>query len=244
MTAPKGERVAKVMARAGLCSRREAERWIAMGRVAVNGQILDTPAVTVTAADTVTVDDTPLNAPERTRLWRHHKPRGLVTTHRDPQGRPTVFERLPADMGRVISVGRLDLNSEGLLLLTNNGELARRLELPETGWTRRYRVRVYGGVDEGKLAALAKGAKIGGVAYGPIRAALDSRKGANAWLTVSLAEGRNREVRRVLEHLGLKVNRLIRLAYGPFQLGRLERGAVAPIPRKVIAEQLGEGIVL
>ena len=244
MTAPKGERIAKVMARAGLCSRREAERWIVAGRVAVNGQVLETAAVTVTAADTVTVDGKPLAAPERSRLWRYHKPPGLMTTHRDPQGRPTVFERLPADMGRVISVGRLDLNSEGLLLLTNNGELARRLELPETGWTRRYRVRVYGTVDEDRLAALAKGAKVGGVAYGPIRAKLDSHKGSNAWLTVSLAEGRNREVRRVLEPLGLTVNRLIRLAYGPFQLGRLERGAVAPIPRKVIAEQLGEGFAL
>ena len=244
MTAPKGERIAKVMARAGLCSRREAERWIVAGRVAVNGQVLETAAVTVTAADSVTVDGKPLAAPERSRLWRYHKPPGLMTTHRDPQGRPTVFERLPADMGRVISVGRLDLNSEGLLLLTNNGELARRLELPETGWTRRYRVRVYGTVDEDRLAALAKGAKVGGVAYGPIRAKLDSHKGSNAWLTVSLAEGRNREVRRVLEPLGLTVNRLIRLAYGPFQLGRLERGAVAPIPRKVIAEQLGEGFAL
>ena len=154
-----------------------------------------------------------------------------MTTHRDPEGRPTVFERLPADMGRVISVGRLDLNSEGLLLLTNNGELARRLELPSTGWTRRYRVRVYGAVDEGRLAALAKGAKVGAVAYGPIRATLDSHKGSNAWLTVSLAEGRNREVRRVLEPLGLTVNRLIRLAYGPFQLGRLERGATSPSPQ-------------
>lgn len=244
MTTPKGERVAKVMARAGLCSRREAERWIAAGRVAINGRVLETAAVTVTAADTVTVDGKPLAAPERSRLWRYHKPPGLLTTHRDPEGRPTVFERLPADMGRVISVGRLDLNSEGLLLLTNNGELARRLELPSTGWTRRYRVRVYGAVDEGRLAALAKGAKVGAVAYGPIRATLDSHKGSNAWLTVSLAEGRNREVRRVLEPLGLTVNRLIRLAYGPFQLGRLERGATSPIPRKVIAEQVGGGFAL
>ena len=244
MTTPKGERVAKVMARAGLCSRREAERWIAAGRVAINGRVLETAAVTVTAADSVTVDGKPLAAPERSRLWRYHKPPGLVTTHRDPEGRPTVFERLPADMGRVISVGRLDLNSEGLLLLTNNGELARRLELPSTGWTRRYRVRVYGAVDEGRLAALAKGAKVGAVAYGPIRATLDSHKGSNAWLTVSLAEGRNREVRRVLEPLGLTVNRLIRLAYGPFQLGRLERGATSPIPRKVIAEQVGGGFAL
>ena len=155
-----------------------------------------------------------------------------------------MFERLPADMGRVISVGRLDLNSEGLLLLTNDGGLARHLELPATGWTRRYRVRVFGAVDEKRLAELAKGARVDGVSYGPIRAQLDSRKGANAWLTVSLAEGRNREVRRVLEHLGLTVNRLIRLAYGPFQLGGLKRGIVAPIPRKVVAEQLGEGFAL
>ena len=244
MTAPKGERVAKVMARAGLCSRRQAERWIAAGRVAVNGRVLETAAVTVTAVDTVTVDGKPLAAPERARLWRYHKPPGLVTTHRDPEGRSTVFERLPAGMGRVISVGRLDLNSEGLLLLTNDGELARHLELPGTGWTRRYRVRVFGAVDEERLALLAKGITIGGVSYGPIRAQLDSRKGANAWLTVSLTEGRNREVRRVLDHLGLTVNRLIRLAYGPFQLGRLERGAVAAIPRKVVAEQLGEGFAL
>ena len=244
MTAPKGERVAKVMARAGLCSRRQAERWIAARRVAVNGQVLETAAITVTAADIVTVDGKPLAAPERSRLWRYHKPPGLVTTHNDPEGRPTVFERLPADMGRVISVGRLDLNSEGLLLLTNDGELARHLELPDTGWTRRYRVRVFGAVDEERLAALAKRITIGGVSYGPIRAQLDSRKGANAWLTVSLAEGRNREVRRVLERLGLTVNRLIRLAHGPFQLGRLERGAVAAIPRKVVAEQLGEGFAL
>jgi 23S rRNA pseudouridine2605 synthase len=244
MTTPKGERIAKVMARAGLCSRRQAERWIATGRVAVNGQVLDTAALNVTAADTVTVDGKPLAAPERSRLWRYHKPPGLVTTHSDPEGRPTVFERLPADMGRVISVGRLDLNSEGLLLLTNDGELARRLELPDTGWTRRYRVRVFGTVNEDRLASLAKGAKVGAVSYGPIRAQLDSRKGANAWLTVSLSEGRNREVRRVLEHLGLTVNRLIRLAYGPFQLGGLKRGTVAPIPRKVIAEQLGGGLAL
>jgi len=242
--APKGERIAKVMARAGLCSRRESERWIAAGRVAVNGQVLETAALNVAATDTVTVDGKPLAAPERARLWRYHKPPGLMTTHRDPQGRPTVFDRLPADLGRVISVGRLDLNSEGLLLLTNDGNLARRLELPETGWTRRYRVRVYGTVDEDKLAALAKGTEVGGLAYGPIRANLDSHKGSNAWLTISLAEGRNREVRRALEPLGLTVNRLIRLAYGPFQLGGLKRGAVAPIPRKVIAEQLGEGFAL
>ncbi|HJO72340.1 MAG TPA: pseudouridine synthase [Rhodospirillales bacterium] len=242
MTAPKGERIAKVMARAGLCSRRQAERWIATGRVAVNGQVLDTAVLNVTAADTVTVDGKPLAAPERSRLWRYHKPPGLVTTHSDPEGRPTVFERLPADMGRVISVGRLDLNSEGLLLLTNDGELARRLELPDIGWTRRYRVRAFGAVDEDRLAALAKGTKVGAVSYGPIRARLDSRKGANAWITVSLTEGHNREVRRVLKHLGLTVNRLIRLAYGPFQLGGLKRGTVAPIPRKVIAEQLGEGL--
>lgn len=237
----KGERVAKVLARAGLCSRREAERWIAAGRVAVDGETLATPAVLVTAESRVTVDGEPIPAAEQARLWRYHKPPGLVTTHRDAQGRPTVFERLPPTLPRVVSVGRLDLNSEGLLLLTNDGGLARRLELPATGWTRRYRARVHGPVDEARLAALEKGVTVSGVAYGPIRARLDSRRGANAWLTVSLQEGRNREVRKVLAHLGLQVTRLIRVAYGPFQLGKLPRGAVRDVPAKVLREQLRGG---
>ncbi len=237
----KGDRIAKVMARAGLCSRRQAERWIADGRVAVDGKTLTTPAVTVSGENTVLVDGQPLPAAAPARLWRYHKPVGLVTSHADPQGRPTVFARLPDALPRVISIGRLDLNSEGLLLLTNDGGLARRLELPETGWTRRYRVRVYGRPDERKLKALENGVTVSGLTYGPIKAVLDKQSRANAWLTVSLEEGRNREIRKVMEHLGLEVNRLIRLAYGPFQLGNLGRGQVAEITGKVLKEQLGKG---
>ncbi|HTO82642.1 MAG TPA: pseudouridine synthase [Methylomirabilota bacterium] len=235
-----GERIAKVMARAGLCSRRDAERWIADGRVAVDGKVLTTPAVVVEADARITVDGKPIPARESTRLFRYHKPRGLVTTARDPQGRPTVFANLPADLPRLVTVGRLDLNSEGLLLLTNDGELARRLELPANAWTRRYRVRVHGEVEPAKLAALAKGITIEGVAYGPVRAALDRQQGGNAWLTMSLTEGKNREVRRICEHLGWTVSRLIRIAYGPFQLGDLPSGAVEEVPAKVLREQLGE----
>jgi len=233
------ERIAKVLARAGLCSRRDAERWIAAGRVSVDGRVLTTPAVAVTAANDVRVDGAPLPSPERPRLWRYHKPIGLVTTHRDEKGRPTVFDALPKELPRVVSVGRLDLNSEGLLLLTNDGALARRLELPATGWLRRYKVRVHGEVDPDRLAALEKGITIAGTAYGPIRASLEREQGSNAWIALALREGKNREVRRVLEHLGLPVTRLIRLSFGPFQLGNLARGAVAEVPRKVLAEQLG-----
>jgi len=240
MTERSGDRIAKVLARAGVCSRREAERLIADGRVAVNGKTLESPAFTVTPEDRITVDGQAVRAAEERRLWRYHKPAGLLTSHGDPKGRPTVFERLPDTLPRVVSVGRLDLNSEGLLLLTNDGGLARTLELPETGWTRRYRVRAYGTVDEGRLARLEKGVTIEGVAYGPIRARLDSVKGGNVWLSVSLREGKNREVRKVMEHMGLFVNRLIRVAYGPFQLGNLKRGDVAEISRGVLREQLGK----
>ena len=233
------ERIAKVMARAGLCSRRDAERWVAEGRVAVDGTVLTSPAVTVTAENEVRVDGRPLPGPERARLWRYHKPAGLVTTHRDEKGRPTVFGALPAELPRLVSIGRLDLNSEGLLLLTNDGALARRLELPATGWVRRYRVRVHGFVDPARLAGLARGTTVDGIAYGPIRAQLDREQGSNAWVTLSLEEGKNREVRRVLEHLGYPVTRLIRLAYGPFQLGHLARGAIEEVPKKVLADQLG-----
>jgi 23S rRNA pseudouridine2605 synthase len=234
-----GERVAKFLARAGVCSRRDAERLIAEGRVKLNGKVLDTPAVKVTAKDRVSVDGRPIGAAEPTRLWRYHKPSGLVTTHRDPAGRATVFEHLPKDMPRVISVGRLDLSSEGLLLLTNDGALARRLELPANGWLRRYRARAFGRVEQAELDRLKDGITVDGVRYGPIEAKLE-RAAANSWITLSLSEGKNREVRRVLEALGLKVNRLIRIAYGPFQLGTLAPGAVEEIPRKALKEQLGK----
>ena len=234
-----GERIAKRLARAGLCSRREAERWIAEGRVAVGGEVLTSPAVVVRPGDRVTVDGKPLPAPEATRLWRYHKPRGLICAERDPQGRASVFDRLPPALPRVVSVGRLDVASEGLLLLTNDGALARTLELPATGWLRRYRVRVFGRPDPEGLAALAGGVTVDGVSYGPIEAALDRRQGGNAWLTLSLREGRNREVRNVMTYLGLSVNRLIRVAFGPFQLGKLAPGAVREVPRRVLADQLG-----
>ncbi|MBT3660514.1 MAG: rRNA pseudouridine synthase [Rhodospirillaceae bacterium] len=234
----KGERIAKVVARAGLCSRREAERWIADGRIAVNGKVLETPAVTVTDVDMVMVDGNPLPGAEKIRLWRYHKPPGLMTTNSDPEGRPTIFERLPRELPRVITVGRLDMMSEGLLLLTNDGGLARRLELPETGWARRYRARVHGHVDEARLANLAKGVTVEGVRYGPITAELESQQRSNAWLGIRLNEGKNREIRRVLAHLGLDVTRLIRTAYGPFQMGNMRRGDVDEIKGKVLKEQL------
>ena len=233
-----GERIAKRLARAGLCSRRDAERWIAEGRVAVNSRVLDSPACVVRPGDIVQVDGKVIPEPEPARLWRYHKPSGLVTTARDEKGRETVFDRLPSDLPRVVSIGRLDLTTEGLLLLTNDGELARFLELPATGWTRRYRVRVFGEVDEKQLAALEKGPTIEGVKYGPIEAVLDRIQGRNAWLTVSLKEGKNREIRKVMEALGLQVNRLIRVAYGPFQLGKLEEGAVEEVPKRVVREQI------
>lgn len=235
-----GERIAKRLARAGLCSRREAERWIAEGRVRLDGKILKTPAVTVTADSRILVDGKPLPAEEPTRLWRYHKPRGLVTTHKDPEGRTTVFERMPPELPRVISIGRLDFNTEGLLLLTNDGALARHMELPSTGWTRRYRVRVHGKPDPARLEALDKGITVEGVRYGPIQARVDSEKGANAWLSLALQEGKNREVRRVLEHLGLEVTRLMRLSYGPFQLGDLARGEVKQVPNRTLRDQLGK----
>lgn len=240
LTEAPGERIAKFLARAGVCSRRDAERLIAEGRVSVNNRRLETPAFKVTPEDLVRVDGRPIAAPDATRLWRYHKPAGLMTTHRDPQGRPTVFERLPPELPRVISIGRLDLNSEGLLLLTNDGALARRLELPANQWIRRYRARAHGTITQPELDRLAEGLEVGGVRYGPIQAQLDHVGPSNVWITLSLTEGKNREVRRVLEHLGLKVNRLIRVAYGPFQLGLLPPGAVEEAPRKVLREQLSQ----
>ncbi|MBV9758353.1 MAG: rRNA pseudouridine synthase [Alphaproteobacteria bacterium] len=234
----RGERIAKWLARAGVASRREAERLLGAGQVRLNRQTVTHPATFVRPGDLVQVGAAVVEPPARPRLWRYHKPPGLVTTHRDPQGRPTVFEKLPPGLPRVLSIGRLDLASEGLLLLTNDGALARRLELPANGWIRRYRVRVHGPVDEAALAALARGISVEGVRYGPIEAGLDSRRGTNAWLAVALREGRNREVRRVMAQLGLAVTRLIRVSYGPFQLGNLPRGAVQEIPAKVLREQL------
>jgi 23S rRNA pseudouridine2605 synthase len=237
--AQQGERIAKVLARAGLCSRRDAERWIAEGRVAVNGAVLTTPAFTVTRGDRIAVDGNPVPDRERTRLWLYHKPRGLVTTARDPQGRRTVFEALPPDMPRVVTVGRLDLNTEGLLLLTNDGGLARVLELPSTGWLRRYRVRAHGTVDADALKGLADGIAIDGILYGAIEAAVDRVQGSNVWLTLGLREGKNREVKRVLAHLGLVTNRLIRVSFGPFQLGDLALGQLREVSGRVLRDQLG-----
>jgi 23S rRNA pseudouridine2605 synthase len=234
------ERVAKVIARAGLCSRRTAESWVVEGRVAVNGIVLKTPAVTVTPSDRITVDDEPLPERERTRLWLYHKPRGLVTTNHDPEGRPTVFERLPRDLPRVLTIGRLDINTEGLLLLTNDGGLARILELPETGWLRRYRVRAYGRIAQTELDKLADGVSVDGILYGAIEASLDKEQGDNVWLTIALREGKNREIKKVLEHLGLSVNRLIRVSFGPFQLAELPEGEVREIRGRVLRDQLGE----
>ncbi len=230
------ERIARRLARAGLCSRREAERWIADGRVTVDGEVLTTPAVVVGAESRITVDGKPLPAAAPTRLWRYHKPRGLICTRHDPRGRPTVFAALPPELPRLISVGRLDINSEGLLLLTNDGALARRLELPATGWLRRYRVRAHGRPDPEALASLARGVTVDGVAYGPAIATVDRQRGSNAWLVIDLREGKNREVRRLLAHIGLTVNRIIRVAYGPIELGKLRSGAVDEVPARVIAK--------
>lgn len=238
-TEPKGERIAKRIARAGICSRRDAERLIEDGRVKVNGKVLNTPAFLVQAGDRIQVDGTALPEAESTRLWRYHKPSGLVTSHKDPEGRPTVFQKLPPELPRLISIGRLDLNTEGLLLLTNDGALARELELPSTGWVRRYRVRAHGKIEQIALDQLKKGIEIEGVRYGEIDARLDKVQGGNVWVSMSLREGKNREIKKVLEHMGLQVNRLIRLSYGPFQLGDLQRGEVKEVPRRTMREQLG-----
>src|SRR6266513_1411054 len=237
-----GERIARRIARAGLCSRREAEQWILAGRVEVNGKKIASPALDVRAADRIRVDGKALPERERTRLFLYHKPRGLVTSARDPQGRPTIFERLPKHLPRLVSVGRLDLTTEGLLLLTNDGGLARVLELPKTGWLRRYRVRAHGKVSQAALDALAAGITVDGIRYGPIEARLDREQGSNLWLTFAMREGKNREIRNVLGALGLQVNRLIRISFGPFQLRELAEGAVEEVATRVLREQIGERI--
>ena len=235
-----GERIAKVIARAGLCSRRDAERLIEEGRVKLNGRVLTTAATNVTAKDTVLVDNLPLPHKEETRLWRYHKPAGLVVSNRDPEGRPTIFHKLRDQLPRVMSIGRLDINTEGLLLLTNDGELARFLELPATGWLRRYRVRAFGHIDEAALKKLEKGVEIDGVRYGSIEAKIERVQGDNTWLEIAIREGKNREVKRICEHLGLQVNRLIRTSFGPFQLGELPRGGVEEVPTRMMKANIGD----
>jgi 23S rRNA pseudouridine2605 synthase len=237
-----GERIAKVLARAGVCSRRDAERLIANGRVSVDGEVLTSSALNVTDKNVITVDGEPLQEAEETRVWRYHKPPGTITTARDPKGRPTVFDRMPPGMPRVVSVGRLDYNTEGLLLLTNDGELARYLELPRNEWLRRYRVQVNGHVGPKKLASVANGVIISGVRYGPVKIEIEEGKddGANHWLSVTIREGKNREVRNIMAHLGLKVLRLVRVEYGPFSLGRLARGSIEEVPPRVLRKSLRE----
>ncbi|MEM7171491.1 MAG: pseudouridine synthase [Pseudomonadota bacterium] len=236
-----GERVAKVIARAGLCSRREAEKLIEQGRVEVDGKTLETPATIVTSDNSIRVDGEVLPAAEPPRMWRYHKPSGQITTRHDPEGRPTVFDDLPPDLPRVLTIGRLDLTTEGLLLFTNDGELKRRLELPSTGWVRRYRVRVFGPVTQARLDGLAEGLTVEGLRYGPIIAKLERQLKSNSWLSIAIKEGKNREIRKICEHLGLSVSRLIRLSYGPFQLGALKKGEIEEVSAKVLREQLGIG---
>ena len=238
------ERLAKFLARCGVCSRRDAEELIKQKRVTVNGEIVDTPAFNVEGNEKILLDGEKLPEIEQTRLWLYHKPAGLLTTHKDTAARATVFDHLPAGLPRVISVGRLDLNSEGLLLLTNNGELTRKLELPENGWSRRYKVRVHGFVNKKKLEDLAKGTVVDGINYGPVKAELESQNGTNSWLIVTLNEGKNREIRKLMKSIGLEVARLIRLSYGPFQLGSLKKGEVREVPQKVLKEQLGSKVNL
>jgi 23S rRNA pseudouridine2605 synthase len=237
--APDAERIAKRLARAGVASRREAERMIEAGRVKVNGKKIDSPALNVVGEDKIEVDGEVLAEAERTRLWRYYKPTGLVTSNKDEQGRKTVFDMLPTDLPRVMSVGRLDLNSEGLLLLTNDGELKRKLELPTTGWLRRYRVRAHGRPNEKMLAPLKRGITVDGERFKPMQVEIERQQGANVWLTIGLREGKNREIRRALESLGMTVSRLIRLSYGPFQLGDMKEGAVEEIKGKILRDQLG-----
>jgi 23S rRNA pseudouridine2605 synthase len=235
---PPSERIAKALARAGIASRRDVERMIAAGRVSVDGAVLTTPAFLIDRLDRVRVDGKPVGRAEASRLWRYHKPRGVVTTDKDPEGRPTVQAQLPTKLGRVVTVGRLDVATEGLLLLTNDGELARWMELPVNALPRRYKVRVFGTPDAAALAGLAAGITVDGVAYGPVKAMIARRQTSNAWLDVTLYEGKNREIRKLMRHLGLEVNRLIRQGYGPFHLGQLKPGQVEPVPVKTLRDGL------
>ncbi len=235
-----GERIAKVIARAGVCSRREAERLIEAGRVTFNHKILKTAAQNVTSQDEVRIDGRLLPKKEVSRLWRYHKLDGLVVSHNDPQGRPSVFDKLAQQLPRVVSIGRLDINTEGLLLLTNDGEISRKLELPSSGWIRRYRVRAYGHMSDEGFAAVANGVEIEGVRYGPIEAKVEKSQGDNVWMNIAIKEGKNREVKKICEYLGLQVNRLIRVSFGPFQLGELKRGGIEEIPHKFWSAQLGD----
>ncbi|MEP3844381.1 MAG: pseudouridine synthase [Paracoccaceae bacterium] len=237
--APPGDRIAKVIARAGLASRRGAEDIVRAGRVAVNGKVIDSPALNVTTSDKISVDGKPLQAAEPARLWRYHKPTGLVTSAKDEKGRATIFDKLPEDLPRVMSVGRLDINSEGLLLLTNDGELKRKLELPSTGWMRRYRVRIHGRPSDESFKPLRDGLTVEGERFQSMQITLDRQQGANAWATIGLREGKNREIRRAMEAVGLTVNRLIRLSYGPFQLGDLTQGTVEEVRPRIMRDQLG-----
>lgn len=241
MTEKQGERIAKRLALVGICSRREAERLIEAGRIKVDGEVLTSPALNVTSANKITFDGKAIGAPDQPRVWRYHKTAGTITTNSDPQGRPTVFEKLPPELPRVVSVGRLDFNTEGLLLLTNDGEIARHMELPVNAWLRHYRVRVYGDVSAKKLAELAKGVTISGIRYDSVKAEMEKEKaeGHNSWLSVTIREGKNREVSKIMEHLGLQVTRLIRTSFGPFQLGKLPRGNIEEVPRRILRESLG-----
>lgn len=233
------ERIAKFIASSGICSRRAAEELILQKRVTVNGETVESPAFNVEGDEVIKLDGEKISQAPETRVWLYYKPVGLVTTHKDEKGRPTVFENLPKDMPRVISVGRLDMNSEGLLILTNSGELSRKLELPENGWSRRYKVKVHGRIIKSKLSELEKGVTIDGIRYAPAKIDFDVEKGTNSWFTITLKEGKNREIRNLMKYAGLDVARLIRISYGPFQLGNMKKGEVREVNKKALKEQLG-----
>jgi 23S rRNA pseudouridine2605 synthase len=234
-----GNRIAKILSRRGVCSRREAEKLILQGKVTVNGTLISSPALNLKETDVIIVNGKTVGQEQQTRLWRYHKPLDLVTSTKDEKGRITVFETLPDHMPKVMSIGRLDINSEGLLLLTNDGQLKRNLELPSTGWVRKYRVRVKGRPTEEAVNPLKNGIKIGREHFKPMDINIDKQQGANAWLSISIREGKNREIRRALEYVGFSVNRLIRVGYGPFRLLDLKPGEVVEVKKQVIKDQIG-----